>query len=202
MRSVRYGTPRPQAIYDYFDKQYPGMFRQFDSLNPVVSAAANFDEVRAPSCIAPPAFLLLATSGVHVEPVACQCAHFASKRPHTRLVTQTAVPCALYPASTAGQGEPPQRLRVAQAALCAKCVSSAAANLAAGAGASGPCEPVHQRHVLRGQGHRAALPHLCPPGAGAEQEGVVCCLLTHMRAELGVLAGEIVQPHPPCTCQP
>jgi len=35
-----------QAIYDYFEKQYPSMFKRFDDLHPVVSSTANFDEVR------------------------------------------------------------------------------------------------------------------------------------------------------------
>jgi len=38
-----------QAIYDYFEKQYPGMFKHFDDLNPVVSSVANFDEVLVPA---------------------------------------------------------------------------------------------------------------------------------------------------------
>jgi hypothetical protein len=34
-----------QAIYDYFDKSYPGVFSKFDDLYPVVTTRANFDEV-------------------------------------------------------------------------------------------------------------------------------------------------------------
>jgi hypothetical protein len=36
----------PQAIYDYFNANYPGVFTTFDDLHPIVSARANFDEVR------------------------------------------------------------------------------------------------------------------------------------------------------------
>lgn len=35
-----------QAIYDYFEKSSPGVFKTFDDLYPVVSTHANFDEVR------------------------------------------------------------------------------------------------------------------------------------------------------------
>jgi hypothetical protein len=38
-----------QAIYDYFDKQHPGVFKKFDDLYPIVSTTANFDEVLVPA---------------------------------------------------------------------------------------------------------------------------------------------------------
>ena len=37
-----------QAIYSYFDETYPGAFRTFDALPPVVSAKANFDDMLVP----------------------------------------------------------------------------------------------------------------------------------------------------------
>lgn len=38
-----------QAIYDYFDKNYPGKFNKFDDLYPVVTTVANFDEMLVPA---------------------------------------------------------------------------------------------------------------------------------------------------------
>lgn len=37
------------AIYDYFDKSFPGRFNKFDQLPSVVSVEANFDEVLVPA---------------------------------------------------------------------------------------------------------------------------------------------------------
>ncbi|CAG9463419.1 unnamed protein product [Pedinophyceae sp. YPF-701] len=37
------------VIYDFFEQKHPGMFNTFDSLRPVVSAKANFDEVLVPA---------------------------------------------------------------------------------------------------------------------------------------------------------
>ena len=37
-----------QAIYAYFDASHPGLYDKFDSLQPVVSVKANFDEVLVP----------------------------------------------------------------------------------------------------------------------------------------------------------
>ncbi len=41
--------PSSQAIYDYFNQRYPGQFKTFDDLFPVVTTVANFDEVRGAS---------------------------------------------------------------------------------------------------------------------------------------------------------
>ncbi|KAI8109614.1 hypothetical protein M9434_000896 [Picochlorum sp. BPE23] len=38
-----------EAIYGYFDRNYPDTFTKFDDLHPVVTATANFDEVLVPS---------------------------------------------------------------------------------------------------------------------------------------------------------
>ena len=38
-----------EAIYGYFDRNYPNTFTKFDDLHPVVKATANFDEVLVPS---------------------------------------------------------------------------------------------------------------------------------------------------------
>lgn len=37
------------VIYDFFDKQYPGLYQKFDDLHPIVSAEANFDDVLVPA---------------------------------------------------------------------------------------------------------------------------------------------------------
>ncbi|KAK9839299.1 hypothetical protein WJX81_006553 [Elliptochloris bilobata] len=38
-----------EAIYDFFNSQRPGTYAKFDELHPVVSAAANFDEMLVPA---------------------------------------------------------------------------------------------------------------------------------------------------------
>eukprot|EP00879_Flechtneria_rotunda_P002275 GHRR01002466.1.p1 GENE.GHRR01002466.1~~GHRR01002466.1.p1 ORF type:complete len:460 (+),score=170.06 GHRR01002466.1:209-1588(+) len=38
-----------QAIYDYFEQLYPGLFKTFDDLYPVVTTVANFDEILIPA---------------------------------------------------------------------------------------------------------------------------------------------------------
>ncbi|KAI8476832.1 MAG: hypothetical protein J3K34DRAFT_399590 [Monoraphidium minutum] len=38
-----------QAIYDYFQASQPGLFKTFDGLYPIVTAAANFDDVLVPA---------------------------------------------------------------------------------------------------------------------------------------------------------
>lgn len=41
--------PFLQAIYDYFDKINPGLYKHFDDMFPIVSCQANFDEILIPA---------------------------------------------------------------------------------------------------------------------------------------------------------
>jgi hypothetical protein len=38
-----------QAIYDYFEKAEPGLYKQFDDMFPIVTCQANFDEILIPA---------------------------------------------------------------------------------------------------------------------------------------------------------